>query len=127
MFDNPTTEEWDLRMQRADEIVALMDLVTSAAWAAAQTIASGTGWNFDVVHAYAVQLYREREQQLRTECVLAYASSSDVYELADLLAFYRTPTGRKMMATQNEFNQALASAITPIGVEVAEELVQALQ
>ncbi|WP_199555313.1 DUF2059 domain-containing protein [Sandaracinobacteroides hominis] len=62
----------------------------------------------------------------RQEAIAAYASTFNVGELNDLIAFYKSPTGQKMLASQGQINmqvsKAMATKFAP-RVQAAEKAV----
>ncbi|HWK35215.1 DUF2059 domain-containing protein [Sphingomonas sp.] len=67
--------------------------------------------------------FRDRYPRVATELAKAYAERFTEAELRDLVAFYRSPAGAKLLKLQPELQQTLSKVGERIGLEVGMEAI----
>lgn len=76
-----------------------------------------------IIAEEVMQGFRDRYPRVAAELAKAYAEKFTDAELRDLIAFYRSPTGAKLLRLQPELQQMLGKVGERIGLEVGMEAI----
>jgi hypothetical protein len=78
--------------------------------------------DFDAITPQLLESFQERVGELTDQIVVIYATNFTIAEMKDVIAFYRGPTGQKLLAKGPTIAQQSMAAGQKLGAQIGREL-----
>jgi hypothetical protein len=78
--------------------------------------------DFDAITPLLLESFKVRLGELTDQIVVVYATNFTVAEMKDIIAFYRGPTGQKLLAKGSVIAQQSMAAGQQLGAQIGREL-----
>jgi hypothetical protein len=78
--------------------------------------------DFDAITPQLLESFKARLGELTDQIVVVYATNFTVAEMKDIIAFYRGPTGQKLLAKGPVIAQQSMAAGQQLGAQIGREL-----